>query len=458
MEPVATYQGRVGRFTISPSQVLVLWFAAAVVVGTAALSLPFAAAPGREIRAIDALFMATSAVCVTGLAVKDLATDLSTAGQIVMLVLVQLGGLGYMVLSTVIILLLGKKVGIKQRLVMQEALNVLTVGGVIHLLRGILLITAVAEGLGAAILTTRFAAEAPWGEAAYLGVFHAVSAFNNAGFSLFSTGLMAYQRDPVVNLVITTLIIVGGIGFVVYRDLRRYVGGETFRLSVHTWMVLTMTAALIVAGTALFWAIEAPNPRTLGGLRLTDQFMVSYFHAVSARTAGFNTIDLGAASGAALFLLILLMFVGASPGGTGGGIKTSTFGTMLIGLWAGIRGRSDVTAFHRRIPQESVIRAFSVALLAFFLTTVMTLILEASEGREFLRTLFEVVSAFGTVGLSTGDGGVLSFTALFSDFGKLMIILTMLIGRIGPLTVGVALIRLEETRRFRYPPERVLIG
>jgi trk system potassium uptake protein TrkH len=179
---------------------------------------------------------------------------------------------------------------------------------------------------------------------------------------------------------------------------------------------------------------------------------------VSARTAGFNTVDLGMASGAGLYLLILLMFVGASPGGTGGGIKTSTFGTMLIGLWAGIRGRSDVTAFHRRIPQETVIRAFSVTMLAFFLVTGMTLILEVSEGREFLRTLFEVVSAFGTVGLSTGDGGVLSFTALFSDFGKLMIILTMLIGRIGPLTVGVALIRLEETRRYRYPPERVLIG
>ena len=458
MEPVATYQGRVGGVQLSPSQILVLWFAGAVAVGTVALSLPFAAAPGREIRVIDAFFMATSAVCVTGLAVKDLATDLSTAGQIVVLVLVQLGGLGYMVLSTVIILLLGKKVGIKQRLVMQEALNVFTVEGLIHLLRGILLITVVVEGLGAAILAARFSAEVPWGEAAYLGVFHAVSAFNNAGFSLFPTNLIAYQRDPVVNLVITTLIIVGGIGFVVYRDLRRYLGGETFRLSVHTWMVLTLTAGLIVGGTGLFWVLEASNPATLGELRLTDQAMVSYFHAVTARTAGFNTVDLGVASGAALYLLILLMFVGASPGGTGGGIKTSTFGTMLIGLWAGIRGRSDVTAFHRRIPQETVIRAFSVALLAFFLVTGVTLILEVSEGREFLRTLFEVVSAFGTVGLSTGDGGVLSFTALFSDFGKLMIILTMLIGRIGPLTVGVALIRLEETRRFRYPPERVLIG
>ncbi|MBI3606572.1 MAG: Trk family potassium uptake protein [Nitrospirae bacterium] len=458
MEPVATHQGRVGPFPITPAQVLVLWFAGAAAVGTVGLLLPVASAPDRHLRVIDAFFMAVSAVCVTGLAVKDLATDLSLVGQLIILGLVQLGGLGYMVSSTVIIVLLGKKVGIKQRLVMQEALNVLSVEGVIHLLRGILWITVVVEGLGAAILSIRFSFDFPWPRAIYLGVFHAVSAFNNAGFSPFSTNLIAYQGDLTVNLVITTLIIIGGIGFIVYRDLRRFFSRLTFRLTVHTWMVLTMTAGLIVSGTALFWALETSNPSTLGGLRLTDQLMVSYFHAVSARTAGFNTIDLSTSTGAALYLLILLMFIGASPGGTGGGIKTSTFGTMLIGLWAGIRGRADVTAFHRRMPQETVIRAFSVALLAFFLTTGMTLILQASEGRDFLRTLFEVTSAFGTVGLSTGDGGVLSYTALFSDFGKLMIILTMFIGRIGPLTVGVALVRVEETRRFRYPPERVLIG
>jgi trk system potassium uptake protein TrkH len=285
-----------------------------------------------------------------------------------------------------------------------------------------------------------------------------VTAFNNAGFSLFSANLIPYQRDPTVNLVITTLIIAGGVGFIVYRDLRRRLRRETFRLSVHTWMVLTLTAGLIVAGTGLFWALEVRNPSTIGNLRLTDQVMVSYFHAVSARTAGFNTIDLSTASGAALYLVIMLMIIGASPGGTGGGIKTTTFGTMLVGLWAGIRGKQDVTAFHRRMPQETVIRAFSVALLAFFLTTGMTLVLQVSEERDFLRTLFEVASAFGTVGLSTGDGGVLSYTALFSDFGKLIIILTMLIGRIGPLTFGVALIRTEEHRHFRYPLERVLIG
>jgi trk system potassium uptake protein TrkH len=458
MEPVATYQGRVGRLTVSPAQILVLWFVGVVAVGAVCLSLPFASAPGREISAIDAFFMATSAVCVTGLAVRDLATDLSTAGQLVILGLIQLGGLGYMVASTLIVVLLGQKIGIKQRLVMQEALNVLTVGGLVHLLRGILVVTAVVEALGAAILAMRFSVDFPWPRAIYLGVFHSVSAFNNAGFSLFSANLIPYQRDPTVNLVITTLIITGGIGFIVYRDLLRRLRRETFRLSVHTWMVLTLTAGLIVAGTGLFWALEVRNPSTIGNLRLTDQVMVSYFHAVAARTAGFNTIDLSTASGAALYLVILLMIIGASPGGTGGGIKTTTFGAMLVGLWAGIRGRQDVTAFHRRMPQETVIRAFSVALLAFFLTTGMTLVLQVSEDRDFLRTLFEVASAFGTVGLSTGDGGVLSYTALFSDFGKLIIILTMLIGRIGPLTFGVALIRTEEHRHFRYPPERVLIG
>jgi trk system potassium uptake protein TrkH len=283
-------------------------------------------------------------------------------------------------------------------------------------------------------------------------------AFNNAGFSLFPTSLIAYQSDVLVNAVMTLLIVSGGIGFIVYRDLIRLAKRETFRLTVHTWMVLSLTAALIVGGTLVFWAFEAGNPKTIGSLSLADQFLVSFFHSVSARTAGFNTVDLGGGTAATLYVLVLLMFVGASPGGTGGGIKTSTFGTMLVGIWAGIRGRSDVTAFHRRIPQETVIRAFSLALVAFALTTGMTLVLQVSERQDFLRTLFEVTSAFGTVGLSTGDGGVLSYSALFSDLGKFMIVLTMFIGRIGPLTVSVALVRLEETRRFRYPPERVLIG
>jgi trk system potassium uptake protein TrkH len=458
MEPVATHQGRIGAYPLTPSQILVVWFAGAIVLGTVALSLPVASAPDKSLRVIDALFMAASAVCVTGLVVKDLATDFSTTGQIIILVLAQLGGLGYMVLSTVIIVLLGKKIGIKQRLVMQEALNVLTIEGLIGLLKGILWMTLVVEGIGALLLAARFSFDFPVPEAIYLGVFHSVMAFNNAGFSLFPTSLIAYQSDVLVNAVITLLIVSGGIGFIVYRDLIRLAKRETFRLTVHTWMVLSLTAALIVGGTLVFWAFEAGNPKTIGSLSLADQFLVSVFHAVSARTAGFNTVDLGGGTAATLYVLVLLMFVGASPGGTGGGIKTSTFGTMLVGIWAGIRGRSDVTAFHRRIPQETVIRAFSLALVAFALTTGMTLVLQVSERQDFLRTLFEVTSAFGTVGLSTGDGGVLSYSALFSDLGKFMIVLTMFIGRIGPLTVSVALVRLEETRRFRYPPERVLIG
>ncbi len=458
MEPATTYQGRIGAHRLTPSQVLVLWFAGTIAVGTIALSLPIASAPDRSIRFIDALFMASSAVCVTGLVVKDLATDFSLTGQLMILVLVQLGGLGYMVLSTIIIVLLGKKVGIKQRLVMQEALNVLSVEGLIGLLKGILLMTVVAEGLGTLVLAIRFSSDFPWPHALYQGLFHSVMAFNNAGFSLFPTSLIAYQRDPTVNLMVTMLIIAGGIGFIVYRDILRYLKKETYRLTVHTWMVLSLSAVLTVVGMLLFWAFEGGNPKTLGAMPLTDQFTVSYFHSVSARTAGFNSIDLGASTGATLYLLVLLMFIGASPGGTGGGIKTSTFGTMLVGVWAGVLGRSDVTAFNRRIPQETVIRAFSVALLAFTLVTGVTLILQVSDRQDFLRTLFEVASSFGTVGLSTGDGGVLSFSALLTDFGKLMIILTMFIGRIGPLTVSVALVRLEETRRFRYPPERVLIG
>ena len=459
MEPVATSQGRVGRFTITPSQALVGWFGGVTLLGTLLLSLPFAAVPGHQLSLIDALFTAASAVSVTGLTVTDISTELRLPGQLVVLVLLQLGGLGYMVLSTIVVILAGQKIGIKQRLVMQEALHVLSTEGLIHLLRGILILTLVVQGSGAVLLALRFAADMPWLKAVYFGIFHAVSAFNTAGFTLFSNGLVDYRDDPTINVVVTSLILIGGIGFVVYRDLYRYVRRQTYRLSIHTLMVLTITAGLTLVGTVLFWVLEHRNPATLAELSLGQQATVAFFHAAGSRVAGFATVDVGAATGAGLYLLILLMFIGASPTGTGGGIKTTTFGTMLIGLWAGIRGQSDVIVFHRRMPQELVVRAFSVAMLAFLLTTVVTMLLQISEGADFLSTLFEVTSAFGTAGLSTGDGGVLSYSAHFSDFGKLMIAATMFVGRVGPLTVGVALVRRgEEYRRVRFPEERVLIG
>ncbi|MFN4218853.1 MAG: TrkH family potassium uptake protein [Candidatus Bipolaricaulia bacterium] len=436
----------------SPARVLVFGFGGFITVGTLLLLLPAASAPGRSVSFIDALFTATSAVCVTGLVIKDISTDFSLFGQLVILFLIQIGGFGYMTVATLPVLLLGRKIGLKEQLALQEALNVWSLEGVPEFLRSLIKITLLVEGLGALALTGRFALDFPLPQALYLGVFHAVSAFNNAGFSLFPTNLMAYRDDLAINLIITTLIILGGLGFLVHRDLSHR------RISFHTKLVLIITASLIVGGTLLFLVVETHNNRVFASLSWPQRLLVSYFHAVAARTAGFNTVDLAQLSGVTLYILIILMFIGASPGGTGGGIKTSTFGTIMLDLWTSLRGQVEVTVFHRRVPAETVAKAYLIAALAFFWLTGATVTLLALEQKDFLRLLFEVASALGTVGLSTGDGGILSFSALFSDLGKIVIALTMFVGRVGPMTLGMAVLKSHYHARVRYPESTIVIG
>lgn len=452
----------------SPARVLVLGFSAMITLGTCLLALPIAAAPGHSIGIVNAFFTSTSAVCVTGLVVKDPATDFSLFGQWVTLLLIQIGGFGYMTMATIMALLLGRQLSLKDRLVLREALNVLSMEGLVRFTRNLIGISLLVETMGALLLTLRFALDAVFLskhsllDAIYFGIFHSVSAFNNAGFSLFSENLIPYRSDLVVNLVITTLIILGGIGFIVYSDLYRRYHGEGHQLSLHTKLVVTVTISLIVAGTALFFFSEFQHPETIGKLSLSEQLLVSYFHSVSARTAGFNTVDLSKLSTVALYLLMLLMFIGASPGGTGGGIKTTTFGTIVIDLWTTLRGQVEAGAYHRRIAAANVAKAYLITAIAFIWLTVASFLLLGVEHLEtdkyFLRVLFEVTSALGTVGLSTGDGGILSFAALFNSFGKLVIAVTMLVGRVGPLTLGAAVLQSQEKSRVRYPEGEVLIG
>jgi trk system potassium uptake protein TrkH len=407
---------------------------------------------------VEALFTATSAICVTGLVVKDLSTDFSLFGQLVVLVLIQIGGFGYMTVAAMPALWLGRKVGLKEQLVLREALNVFSFAGLAEFLRSLIKVTVLIEAIGALTLTVRFALDFPITQAIYLGVFHAISAFNNAGFSLFSTNLMDYRDDLVVNLVITTLIILGGIGFVVCSDVYRRARGESARLSLHSKLALTITAGLIMTGTAVFFVAEFQNPRTLESLSWPHRFLAAYFHAVSARTAGFNTIDLAQLSNVALYILMMLMFIGASPGGTGGGIKTTTFGTIVLDLWTSLRGQVEASLYRRRLPAATVAKSYLIAAWAFFWVTGATLVLLEIEHKDFLRLMFEVTSALGTVGLSTGDGGVLSFSALLSNTGKLVIALTMLAGRVGPLTLGIAVLKGQHQSKVRYPEGDVLIG
>src|SRR5438094_635547 len=409
---------RVHEANFSAAQIVPVALFAFILLTSLLLMLPFATMGAEGIHFIDAFFTMTSAICVTGLIVLDTPKDFTLFGQLVILSGIQVGGLGYSTMA----------------------------------------ITLIIETVGALILAARFAFDMGPLRAIYLGVFHSVSAFNNAGFSLFSANLAAYRGDIVVNLTIAALIILGGIGFIIFRDLLDNVHGARFRLSTHTKLALLVTLLLIVGGTVGIWAFEAQNQSSVGNLPFGEQILVAYFHSVSARTAGFNTVDLSLMATPTLYLLVLLMIVGGEPGSTAGGIKATTFGIVCASIWATLRVRAAVMVFHRRIPQEIVMKSFILAAVAWGLVTGFTMVLSYSENLDFLKTLFEVASAAGTVGLSTGNGDVLSLSALFSDFGKALIILTMFLGRLGPLALGLFAVRTHEELRYRYAEAKVVIG
>ncbi len=440
---------------VSPPQILILGFLSFILVGMLLLMTPFATVSG--ISAVDALFTSTSAVCVTGLIVKDTPHDFTFFGKVVILLLIQLGGLGYMTSATIISLVVGKKIGLSERLIMKEALNVLSLEGIVKFTKVVLIVTMVIEALGALVLTIRFLPDSGPGLAACLGIFHAVSAFNNAGFSLFSDNLIQYRGDLVVNLVITTLIIVGGIGFIVMSDIYGYWRKDLFKVTAHTKIVLTTTAALLVAGTLLFLVFEHNNEGSLGGMSLPDKVLASYFCSVTARTAGFNTIDYASLRFETYFITMLLMFIGASPGSTGGGIKTTTFAVVIASLCAIMRGAGDTVMFRKRISYNAVSKSFLSITLAVLLICAVSVLVLKFEHIKYLPAVFEVTSAFGTVGLSIGDGGVRSLSALFSPLGKILVSITMFAGRLGPLTIAVAVAKRSEAR-FRYPEGKVMIG
>ena len=444
------------RTQFSPAQVLVASVVALIAGGAILLRLPVSAS-GASLSTIDAIFTATSAVCVTGLIVVDTPVDLSPFGQVVVLLLIQVGGLGYMAITTVVGVALGKQLSVHERLALSEALNVHSMEGLARFALTVLKLTLAFELTGAVILAVWWMDEMGPGRAAYVGLFHAVSAFNNAGFALFSDNLMRFRSDPVVNLVITTLIIAGGLGFIVLSELRRW--RWRIRLSAHTRLVLWTSAALVAGAMVVILFVERDNPRTLGPLPLSEATMVAWFQAVTPRTAGFNTLDIGALRPATLFLMLVLMFIGAAPGGTGGGVKISTFMITVAVLWAMVRGSTEPTLMRRRLPQPLVARAFSICLIAFLALNVIAGVLLVTEGRDLLPTLFETTSAFGTVGLSTGHtGSPLSLAGHFSGAGKLLLVLMMLMGRVGPLTLAVAIARRGSPPPIRYAEGKFLIG
>ena len=419
--------------------------------------LPFATQPDVELKLIDALFTATSAVCVTGLIVMDTAQDFTAFGQGVILFLIQIGGLGYALMATMILLVLGRRLGLRDRMMLSETMSTMDMQGLVRFVKLVTLMTFSLEAIGAVLLTLRFSMDFSWGTATYYGVFHAISAFNNAGFALFSDSLISFQSDWTVNCIVTILVIIGSLGFLVFEDLRDYVRGTRFRLTTHSKLVLTTTGLLIAIGTIGIAMLEWNNPATLQPLSTADTFTVSYFHAVS-RTAGFTTIDLGGMREPTLYFLLIMMAIGGSPGSMSGGIKTTTIAIVFLTIWSLLRRDSDVEVFHRRIPPDLITRALCLTILALALITGMTLLLASTESQPFLSLMFEVTSAMGIVGMSLGDGATRSLSALLTDFGKVMIMLSMLLGRFGPLMIGLFAVKTSVHKPYRFAQSRVVIG
>ncbi|EEM79229.1 Potassium/sodium uptake protein [Bacillus thuringiensis serovar pondicheriensis BGSC 4BA1] len=439
-------------FKLNPAHILVLGFLSLILIGTLLLMLPISTQDRHHLSFIDALFEATSAVCVTGLAVVDTGNTFTVFGQIILLILIQLGGWGFMTSGILMFLVLGKKIGIKKRLLLQESINSLSLQGIIKLVQQIIMITLVIELVGATILAIRWSYEMPWPKAIYYGIFHTVSAFNNAGFGLESDSLSKWVGDPIVNIIITFLFISGGIGFIVILDVIKKRKIRDF--SLHTKLVLVSTLFLNIISSVIILCLEYNNPATLGVLPLDDKIWASYFQGVVPRTAGFNTIDIGQMTMSSQVYMIALMFIGASSGSTGGGIKVTTAFLLLLSIIAIIRNRAEIHIFKRRISQNLVNRAIAIATTAIMFIFIIFFLLTITEkGAEFSQILFETVSAFGTVGLSAGLTGDLT------PVGRILITIMMFIGRLGPLTMAFALAMAKNERnKIRYAEEKILIG
>jgi len=438
---------------INPPLFIISGFVITILIGAILLALPISSTSGQSFNLFDSLFTATSAVCVTGLVVFDTGTDYTVFGQIIIMILIQIGGLGFMTFGVTTAVLLGKKIGLKQRLLIKESTHAISNAGLVKLTLSILLITILFEALSTLVLTIRWYDEMGFIKAFYFALFHSVSAFNNAGFSLWPDSLTRYVGDPVVNLVITGLFITGGIGFTVIMDI--YIKRKWLKLSLNSKIVLITTGLLCIAGFVFVLILESFNSQTFGQLNTGERLWAAYFQGVVPRTAGFNTIDIGQMLATSQLFIIFLMFVGASSGSTGGGIKTSTFAILVLSLFAIIQGRSDISVLKRTISTDTILRAMAVILSSLGVVMSATLLLTITEHslqRNFLEVLFEATSAFGTVGLSMGLTGDLSSS------GRIIIILTMFIGRLGPLTMAYALAQKGVIAKMRYAEEKMLIG
>lgn len=441
--------------SITPIQTLLLGFVVLILFGALLLRLPPAAVENQQTSFLDALFTSASAVSTTGLAVLDTGTHFSMFGQVVILTLIQIGGLGYMIFIMLVSLGIGARFSINGRLLLTESIARPTSVEVRKFVKAVILFTLGFEVFGAVALSVIYTHKIPVAEAIYSGIFHSISGFCTAGFSLYADSFVGYASNGTANFIIAIITIAGGIGFFVLYDvanlLRRAIRRQyPSKLSDHSKVVLLLSTLLMVGGTVVLFIIEGnPNQNTTIG----DRFLTASFQAISASTTtGFNTVDIGMMHSLSLVYILVLMFVGASPGSTGGGIKTTSFGIILLFIRSVLTNREEVSAFRRTITHPTVKRALGIGLLASAYLAGLVLSLSISESVSMLQVVFEATSALGTVGLSTG------ITPGLSTTGKWLIIITMLIGRVGPLAIGYSLVGRREPKRFAHPDGNVMVG
>lgn len=437
----------------SEVQVLALGFFIVIFIGGTILSLPISSASGEATNFLDSIFTATSATCVTGLVTVDTGTHWNLLGQTVIMILIEIGGLGFMSFATFISVLIGRRITLKSRLLMQEAMNTFNIQGLVKMLKKVMLFTFIIQFIGALILSTQLIPEFGVARGIYISIFSSISTFCNAGFDLFGNfnSYTAYYDNSIILLTVSALIAVGGVGFIVLLELYNY--KSTKKLSLHAKVVLLITTILIVGGTIVMFILEYNNPNTIGNMNIKDKIVNSIVASISPRTAGINSVPIDKMTTTSKFITVILMFIGGSPGSTAGGLKTSTFGIILCTAISVIKGKENADIFGRTIPRGLQLKAVTLLIIGMGLVTTVTMALTIAEPNEaFLDVLYEATSAFGTVGLTTG------VTQRLSEPGKIIIIMLMYLGRVGPLTVVMALISRKKGTNYKYPEGKILIG
>lgn len=438
--------------SLTISRKIIIGFLFAIIIGTLLLQMPFALVEGEKLSFLDSLFTIVSGICVTGLSVIDISRVLTPTGHFILAFFIQLGGIGVMTFSSILILLIGRKMTYKERELIKEERNVSDSGEIGNFVKNLIITVLIIELIGAIFYTYEFSKEMSLAKAIYFGIFHSISAFCNAGFSIFTNGFEKYTTNIVINFTTTSLITIGGIGFSVIYSLLAIARKKINRFNLTLKMAMTISAILTISGTIIFLLLEYNNPTTLGNLNFFEKLLASFFQSVTLRTAGFNTVPLWDLKAATIFISSILMFIGASPGSTGGGIKTTTFGILVFHVWGIVRKKEHTEVFNRSISWSVINKAVAIILISImYISTIIMLILIFDTFR-FEQVVYEVFSAFGTVGLSMG------ITTKLNLFSKILIMITMFVGRLGPLTFALALGERQTVTHSRYPKENILIG